>query len=612
MRARAGDPPRTTSQKILAGRADEQEPSGSTVRVKVDQVVLATDPLATLGQPAARGLKKTKVETAIAYETECLTTSSDASQLGRIPRDVVRSGVLLARAGIGFPSAVHLERFAAPGRLALTDDQRLCSLGAIGMLTLLASPAQLAEVLAEGRTRLRTVSSVQVLISGRLRPFSCVKDVALELLSRGLASTVRRVDRATGAPVVLEFGGPSARLLSVPERAVLCSLAPHVGAAGAVFVSDEKTEAYLRDQRRSKAHRVVSPDPGAPCDEVVTLDLSTVDPLIVDASGAVRAPRELEGSPVRQVVLGGDSGTSLRDLLVAAQLLKSKRVPSTVDFLLAPPSRQALEVLAQTGALLDLLATGARLIEPDQRLISEGLYPPVEGELSLRSFDPLPGARRFSRALVGSAETLAYAVATGQLGDPRAFKRPVRVTIPRTLPTDDVLIVRKEKGKKSEPKEFLASLATPAAPFDGTLDLSIHTELDGSNGASEGARALVLGELDHVSWAAAHVPRLLPHLRALISPEVPAALVPRLSGAGVLALSCSAEQLPELRSAKSLRLSKLSADDGNVEVSLGKQHLTLCWLALEEERKWVLSGSVGGATRKPAERTKASGSEPSG
>jgi aconitate hydratase len=566
--------------------------------VKVDQVVLSTDPLATLGQPGARALKKAKVETAIAYETHCLTTSTDPSELGRIPREVVRSGILLARAGIGFPGAVHLERFAAPGRLALTDDQRLCSLGAIGMLTLLASPAQLAEVLSEGRTRLRTMGSVQVLLSGRLRPFSGVKDVALELLSRELAATVRKVDRATGAPVVLEFGGPSARLLSVPERAVLCSLAPTVGAAGAVFVSDEKTEAYLRDQRRSKAHRAVAPDPGAPCDEVITLDLSTVDPLIVDSTGAVRAPRELEGSPVRQVVLGGDSGTSLRDLLVAAQLLKSKRVPSTVDFLIAPPSRQALEVLAQTGALLDLLATGARLIEPDQRLITEELYPPVRGEPSLRSFDPLPGARGPSRALVGSAETLAYAVASGQVGDPRGFKRPVRVTIPRALPTDDVLIVRKEKGKKPEGKEMLPSATAPSVPFEGTLDLSIQTELHASNGANDGARALVLGDLDHVSWAAAHVPRL-PHLRALISPEVPAALVPRLSGAGVLALSCSADQLPQLRSAKSLRLPKLSADSGDVEVSLGKQRLMLCWLALEEERRWVLSGSLAAGPGKP-------------
>jgi aconitate hydratase len=601
MRARAGDPPRSTSQKVLAGRGDEQELRATTMRVKVDQVILSADPLATLGQPALRQLKKVKVETALAYETHCLT-SRDEPRAARIPRDVVRTGVLVARAGIGFPSAVHLERFAAPGRLALSDDQRMCCLGAIGMLTLLASPAQLADVLLEGSAKLRAVRSIQVLLSGRLRPFSSVKDAALELLSRGLLDAVRRVDRAAGAPVVLEFGGPSARLLSVPERAVLCALAPTVGAAGAVFVSDERTEAYLRDQRRSKAHRALVPDPGAPCDEVIALDLSTVDPLLLDSDGRVRPVRDLEGTPVRQVVLGGDCGTSLRDLMAAAMLLKSKRVTSGLDFLIAPPSRQALEVLAQSGALLDLLATGARLIEPDQRVVTEELYPPVQGELSLRTFDPLPGIHAEARAVVASAETVAYAVATGAVGDPRAFKRPARVTTPRLLPTDDVLVVRREKSKKGESKDSVTH-SPPGAPFEGTLDLVVGTELELNGNGHGGVHALVLKELDQVSWAAAHVPRLTPRLRALISPEVPASLVPRLSGAGVLALSCSTDQLTQLLEAKTLRLPKLSAEHASVEVGVGKQKLTLSWLALEEERGWVINGSV---TSSPSPKQKTS------
>ncbi len=98
-----------------------------------------------------------------------------------------------------------------------------------------------------------------------------------------------------------------------------------------VFVSDEKTEVYLRDQRRSKAHRSLLPDPGAPCDDVITVDLSAVDPLILDEDGIVKPVRELAGKPVSQVILGGDSGASLRDLLAAAALLKSKRVPPKLD-----------------------------------------------------------------------------------------------------------------------------------------------------------------------------------------------------------------------------------------------------------------------------------------
>src|SRR5262249_7008115 len=141
---------------------------------------------------------------------------------------------------------------------------------------------------------------------------------------------------------------------------------------------------------------------------------------------------------------------SLRDLLAAAALLKSKRVPPRLDLLVAPPSRQALEVLAQSGALVDLIATGARLIEPDPRLVTGELYPPPSDGASMRTFDPEPGLPTAQRFVVASAETLAYAVATGVVGDPRSFKRPVRVTVPRTLPTDDVLIVRKGKSKQKD------------------------------------------------------------------------------------------------------------------------------------------------------------------
>src|SRR5688572_3315235 len=420
MRARAGDPPRTMTQKILAGRAEENPPTSDLVRVKIDQVVLSREPERPLAEALLAGARKFLVEVAVAYDTRCVTragdTTSPATQ--RAYRDALGLGLLLARPGIGFPAAVHLERFGSPARLAVTDDPRLASVGGAGMLALVAPPAQLAEALATGSVWIRRPRSIQVLLSGRVRPFVCVRDVGLELLRRGLREAVHRVDAQHGAPVVIEFAGPSARLLSVAERAVLAAMAPQLGAVAAVFVSDEKTEVYLRDQRRSKAHRGLLPDPGAPCEDAISVDLSAVDPLILDEEGVVRQVRELAGNPVSQVVLGGDSGASLRDLLAAAALLKSKRVPPKLDFLVAPSSRQALEVLAQSGALVDLIATGARLLEADPRLLTGELYPPPANGVSMRTFDPEPDHPP-TRAVIASAETLAYAVATGTVGDPR-------------------------------------------------------------------------------------------------------------------------------------------------------------------------------------------------
>ena len=339
------------------------------------------------------------------------------------------------------------------------------------MLSIVVAPGQLGQALAQGTVWLRPPRSVQVLLSGRPRPFVCARDVALELVRRGLGEVVRRVEAQHRGPVVLEFAGPSARLLSVGERAVLAGLAPQLGAACALFTSDERTEVFLRDQRRSKAHRALVPDAGAPCDEVVNLDLGAVDPLLLDENGQVRTVRDLAGTPVSQVLLGGDSGVTLRDLFAAAALLKSKRVPPRLDFLLAVPSRQMLETLASAGALADLLATGARLIEPDARVMDGSLYPPTRANqttpadgLSARTCDPEPTVNGSHPApfVVASAETLSYAVATGEIGDPRAFKRPVRVTVPRALPTDDVLVVRERKAADAGVKKGAAQPAAVA------------------------------------------------------------------------------------------------------------------------------------------------------
>lgn len=593
MRARAGDPPRTMTQKILAGRAEDSLPTSDLVRVKIDQVVLAREPDRPLSEALLSGARKFSVEVAVAYDTRCVTRAGDMASPGaqRAYRDALGLGLLLARPGIGFPAAVHLERFGSPARLAVTDEPRLASVGGAGMLALVAPPAQLAEALVTGSVWIRRPRSIQVLLSGRVRPFVCVRDVGLELLRRGLREAVHRVDAQYGAPVVIEFTGPSARLLSVAERAVLAAMAPQLGAAAAVFVSDEKTEVYLRDQRRSKAHRGLLPDPGAPCEDAISVDLSAVDPLILDEDGVVRQVRELADRPVSQVVLGGDSGASLRDLLAAAALLKSKRVPPKLDFLVAPSSRQALEVLAQSGALVDLIATGARLLEADSRLLTGELYPPPHNGISMRTFDPEPD-QPATRALIASAETLAYAVATGVVGDPRSFKRPVRVTVPRTLPTDDVLIVRKVKGKGKDGDGTRAA-ALEAAPVHGWQSAAT-LPLVSRRATPDKPSALVLGSLDDVRWVARLAPELSGSVRAVIASHIPAGVVALLAGTGILALRAEPEGLRALLAEKFVGLPAASDwnGTGTIRVSAGDQAVELTMLAIGAERDWTAAGSA--------------------
>ncbi len=604
MRARAGDPPRTMPQKILAGRAPDPQLRGDLVQVKVDQVILSRAPSRAFAEALNFGLKKTPVEVAVAYDGCCVTDArslKDTDDRGpaSTPPELPAYNIQIARPGIGFPAPVHLERFAAPARLALTDDPRLCTVGGVGMLALVASPAILGQALATGSVWLRPPRSVQVHLSGRARPFVCARDVALELLRRGLDEVVRRIEKEFGAPVVLEFAGPSARLLSVPERSVLAGIAPQVGAAAAIFVSDEKTEVFLRDQRRSKAHRAIVPDPGAPCEEVVSIDLAAVDPLLMDEDGVVRPVRDLAGKPVSQVVLGGDSGTTLRDMLAAAMLLKSKRVPSRLDLLVSPPSRQVLEVLAQSGALVDLVATGARVVEPDARVISSEIYPPTKGTLSLRTSDPDPRTEGSPRFVVVSAETLAYAVATGTVGDPRSFKRPVRVTVPRALPTDDVLVLRDRKGSESSTQK--KPVAPPVRePFKDavTLELldSVRAPIDRK--AQGDGFALLLQTLDEVRQAA-DSPLAREGVRAIVAVFIPSQCVTTLASEGVACFQTDDATVKASKGQKTLALPAPAKWAEGVAATIGKNKATLTHMAKAQEVIWTTAGGL-----KPTPSTK--------
>jgi aconitate hydratase len=613
MRARAGDPPRTMPQKILAGRAADPQLRGDLVQVKVDQVVLSRAPTRALAEAIAAGMKKTTVEVAVAYDGTCVTDAASLSdaELGApyaVSGELPAYNVPVARPGIGFPGPVHLERFAAPARLALTDDPRLCTVGGVGMLSVVVSPAVLGQALATGSVWLRPPRSVQIHLSGRLRPFVCARDVALELLRRSLDEVVRRIETEHKAPVVLEFAGPSARLMSVGERAVLCGIAPQVGAAAALFVSDEKTEVFLRDQRRSKAHRVLVPDPGAPCEEVVSVDLGAVDPLLLDENGAVRPVRDLAGQPVSQVVLGGDSGVTLRDMLAAALLLKSKRVPSRLDLLVAPPSRQVLEVLARAGALVDLVATGARILEPDRRLLTGEIYPPARSGTSLRTTDPEPRGPGVAPFVVASAETVAYAVATGAIGDPRSFKRPVRVTVPRALPTDDVLILRDKKGEQNASKKAPspptsvgwrggASLdiveGVPARPSSAFAPRPAAAPVDGE---SKPGTALLLSTLDEVRAAAEH-PVELSGVRAVIAPFIPSWIVSALAADGIAAFAADESAHRSLKGQKSITLPAGAQWGDSVAASTPKGKVDLTLLAVGTERGWLLAGTARSAPK---------------
>jgi aconitate hydratase len=294
---------------------------------------------------------------------------------------------------------------------------------------------------------------------------------------------------------------------------------------------------------------------------------------------------------------------TLRDLFAAATLLKSKRVPSGLDFLLASPSRQMLEVLASTGALTDLIATGARLVEPDARVVSGELYSPPRVGISVRTCDPEPRVAGRRSAVVASAETLAYAIATGEVGDPRAFKRPVRVTVPRALPTDDVLIARKaERGEAAQlARAAKRDVAVPAGAAWKTAETMVLVEAAafvGSTGRSGEATngdseiAVVCSTLDEVRDLSARASEISGSVRAVLAPYIPSAQVALFSAVGIAAIRVEAAAAKALKGQRTIALPAPSQwlERKATAVAVGGSKLPLTWLALGTERTWATGG----------------------
>jgi aconitate hydratase len=439
----------------LLGSREEGQSSSAQLSVAVDQVALVLTSAAQYGEHIGQIERAHGLDLVVAYDPYCIRSAVDR----RDPdpsRELRRLGILHGRPGIGYPGAVHLERCAAPTRVLVTDSPHMVMLGGLGMLTLCLPPRLVLETIATGRVTWRSPEVIQVILSGRLNASVSARDVTLELMRRGLAERVSAIAQASQSDVVLEFSGPGARSMSVPERALLCSMASEVGAASAIAACDEKTEQFLRDQRRSKAFRQLTPDAGAPCAEAICLDLSSVLPLIALASGSIVPVSDVVNSPVKEVFIGGETSGALRDLLNAAAWFKTKRIAADVDVVIVPATRQALEAMVVHGTFAQLLSSGARLLEPDARLLSTEFAGLPSDGLGLRSAPYHAGSNGLSaQSNVASLDTLCASAMAGVLTDPRSARKTQRVVFPRELPIDDGLLF----DKKPAP-----SLSAPPPP----------------------------------------------------------------------------------------------------------------------------------------------------
>ncbi len=425
---------------------------GSPIAMKIDQTLTqdATGTMAYLELEAMK-IPKVRTELSVSYVDHNMMQNGPENRNDHLYLQSVAAakGVYFSRPGNGICHQVHLERFGVPGKTLLGSDSHTPTGGGIGMMAIGAGGLDVAMAMAGQPFRMAYPKVIGVNLTGELQEWSAAKDVILKLLS--ILTTKGNVG------CIVEYFGPGVKTLSVPQRATITNMGAELGVTTSVFPSDESTKAFLEAQNRGACWTPLQADADAEYDRVIDINLSEVEPMAACPSSPdnIKTISELAGNSVEQVIIGSCTNSSLRDLMLVAAMLKGKTVSPKVTLSISPGSRQVLEMLSRNGALADIIAAGARILEAGcGACIGQG-QSPASDTVTLRTFNRNFAGRtgtRGDQAYLVSPEVACAAALTGEFTDPRklGMTYPDIQEVDEFLINDDMIIAPPENGSNIE------------------------------------------------------------------------------------------------------------------------------------------------------------------
>ncbi len=415
---------------------------GKEVSLRIDQT-LTQDSTGTMAylQFEALGLPQVQTELSVAYiDHNMLQTGfENADDHKYIQTVTAKHGIRFSKPGNGVCHQVHIERFGIPGKTLLGSDSHTPTCGGIGMLAIGAGGLDVAVAMGGGAYNITMPQILEVRLVGELQPWSSAKDIILEVL--------RRLTVKGGVGYIVEYTGPGVKTLSVPERATITNMGAELGATTSIFPSDEITLAFMRAQQRETDYVALSADSDAVYDKTIEIDLSELRPLVAcpHSPDNVKAVSDVNDLKIDQVQIGSCTNSSLSDMHKVADILRGRSIAEDVSLVIAPGSKQVLNMLAADGSLADMIAAGARILESGcGPCIGMGQSPRTDG-ISLRTinrnFYGRSGTKSAQVYLV-SPEVAAVSALTGFLTDPTTtdIEAP-KTVVPKEFMVNDNLIV---------------------------------------------------------------------------------------------------------------------------------------------------------------------------
>ena len=444
----------TLAQKIIKNHIVSGEMTvGSEIGLKIDQTLTqdATGTMAYL-EFEAMGVPRVKTERSVAYiDHNTLQTGFENADDHRFIQSIAKKhGIWFSRPGNGICHQVHLERFGIPGKTLIGSDSHTPTGGGIGMLAMGAGGLDVAVAMGGGPYYIPKM--LRVNLTGKLSPWVSAKDVILKVLQ------ILSVKGGVGK--IVEYAGEGVKSLTVPERATITNMGAELGATTSIFPSDEITRSFLKAQGREEDWVELSSDPDAVYDEEISIDLSELVPLAAcpHSPDNVKTVDEIGAIKVDQVCIGSCTNSSYLDLMRVASILKGKTVHPDVSLAIAPGSKQVYNMLAQNGALADLIAAGARILEcACGPCIGMGQSPNSKG-ISLRTFNRNFEGRSGTadgQIYLVSPETAAASALTGVFTNPQTLGEEAPIALPEKFLINDNMVVAPAPESEMDKGEIL-------------------------------------------------------------------------------------------------------------------------------------------------------------
>ena len=471
---------------------------GSEIALRIDQTLTqdATGTMAYL-QLEAMEIDRVKTQLSVAYiDHNTLQSGFENADDHRYIQTVAKKhGVRFSRPGNGICHQVHLERFSRPGGTLIGSDSHTPTAGGIGMLGMGAGGLDVAVAMGGGAYYITMPRVIKINLIGALSDYVSAKDVILEVL--------RILGVKGGVGAVIEYSGEGVKTLSVPQRATITNMGAELGATSSIFPSDDVTHAFLKAQGREGDFIELSSDPDATYDAEYTVDLSALTPLAAcpHSPDNVKAVSELSGMKIDQVCIGSCTNSSLSDMLTVAAMLKGKTIHPDVSLSISPGSKQVYTMMAECGALADLISAGARILEcACGPCIGMG-FSPKSGGISLRTFNRNFLARSGTAdagVYLVSPETAAASAIAGVFTDPREMGEAAKIEMPKSFLVNDNLIempadpesakqLTVERGPNIKP---IPKGAPPAADLECELILKVGDNITTDHIMPAGAKIL--------------------------------------------------------------------------------------------------------------------------